>query len=1123
MVDDGAATEAGEPDYTLFGGVSARIDGVEVDLGGPKPRAVLALLLLTPGRTTPVDTIVDAVWEGAPPPRAEASLRGYVSNLRKALGGDPNRIVWRDGGYELRAGAASIDVDRFDQLVDDGQHALRTGDAARARVLLAGALGLAAGRPFGSVADLPALREAGARLERRRRDAADALLDARLALGEHDSLIGDLVAAVAAEPLSERRHAQLALALYRSGRAVEALRSIADARRLLADEVGVAPGPDLVDLEQAILDHEPRLAWHAPAEAEAGDAPGDAGGSVGTVRGSGFVARDREVDVLVSAIATESRAGRVIVVAGEAGIGKTALVAEAVDRAGRTGSVAWGRCSELARNAPFHAWRAIASRLDAVAGGAQFTAALTSPDDATEPLSGRMRVYAGVVAALLASGRAVVVVDDLQWADEATLSLLELLTDALADLPLVLVVTLRTPMIDPAPELSDCLAAMARASDFRRLDLTGLDVGGLGALATQSVGAERGARLGAFLHERTSGNPFFARELLALLVAEGRTEEPAAAAADRLVPAAVQDVIRRRASRLPPAAQQLLSAAAVLGRAFDADVAAGVAGIPLADALDAFVPALDAGFLRADGTRPGRYVFAHALVVETLLAEQNPVRLARLHARAARAIEALRPVDDSTIDELAQHAFAGASAGVAVEAVQYSSRAADLAIAAHAYNAAAAHLEHALYAQEMSAPHDRRRRLELLTRLGVALGDAGAMARARTTLADAAQLADQLGDADAMATALVHVSADDLWSSLDWAQSDPRMVELIDRALAAIDAGDRAPRAELLAAKAAQLYYLDAAAEADQLSRAAVAMADRVAVAITQARVLVQRYWVMWRPSGVAARTETADALVRLTGVGGLPPAFAPLAHLARFTTAYELGDAAEAARSIQLARAAADPVRTPSAWSYVLYAEASLLLLRGVFADAETKIGELHESFRRTRPFVAETTRGALMAQLRCEQGATDEAVASLEVLGETAYASSIAWFRAWILAEGGRIEAAAAELDSFDGPLPDDWYAIVVLTAAVHAAARSGAVGFLHRHLDELRPLAPFVACAGSGGVVLGPVALALARGELALGKTDAARSYLDAGLQQAERMDAKPWIARGLALRGEIEQVL
>jgi len=225
--------------------------------------------------------------------------------------------------------------------------------------------------------------------------------------------------------------------------------------------------------------------------------------------------------------------------------------------------------------------------------------------------------------------------------------------------------------------------------------------------------------------------------------------------------------------------------------------------------------------------------------------------------------------------------------------------------------------------------------------------------------------------------------------------------------------------------------------------------------------------------------------------------------------------------RLLRTARVTADPVHTPSAWSYVLYAEASLLLLRGAFAEAEAKIAELHEAFRRTRPFVADTTYSALMAQLRSEQGATDEAIAFLEILRFTAYAESISWLRAWILAEGGRSEAAARELDAFDGPPPDDWYGIVVLTAAVHAAASSGAVGFLRRHLDELRPLAPFVACAGNGGVVIGPVALALARGELALGNIDAARGYLDAAAQQADALQAEPWVARCNAVRVAIEE--
>jgi DNA-binding SARP family transcriptional activator/nucleoside-triphosphatase THEP1 len=1114
VVDDGAGADDGRSEYRLFGGVRALLDGVDVDLGGPKPRSVLALLLLQPGRTVPVDSIIDAVWEGSPPERAEISLRGYVSNLRTALGGDSERIVWRDGGYALQASAATIDVHRFEESAEAGQHALRAGDAAQARTRLSDALALSVGRPLGSLADLAAMRDVVARLERRRRETEDALLDARLALGEHDSLIASLVAAVAAEPLSERRHARLALALYRSGRAVDALRSLEEARRVLAEEVGVSPGPELVDLEQAILDHEPRLAWlprSGASEARPGADPERL-----------FVGREREIGILVDAIAASGNAGQVVVVSGEAGVGKTALVSEAAERAGRADSVVWGRCSELAVNAAFHPWHAIASRIDAVAGGTDLASALTRRDDAGEPISGRLLVQAGVAAALRRAGRTVIVVDDLQWADEASLSLFELLADELLDLPLVVIATLRTPTTDMPQALVDCLGALARGHGFRRVDLVGLDVDELRALASRSVGPEIGERVSGFLHERTNGNPFFAREVLALLVAEGRAGEPAAAATDRSVPAAVHDVIRRRASRLPPSTQQVLSAAAVFGRAFDADVVAGVIEEADSDVLDALVPALDAGLLTADPVRPGRYLFAHALVGETFVAEQNPVRLARLHAAAARVLEARRPVDDSTIDALAYHAYEGASAGTAAAAAEYSARAAAIAVAGYAYRAAAAHLERALYALELAAPHDQPRRLQLLTDLGIALGNAGDMTRARAVLADAAELAERLGDFGAMAAALVQLNADDLWSSLDWSQHNPRTVQLIDRALDGVDPGDCAARAELLAAKAAELYYVDARDDADALSRAAVEMATRLAEPMTQARVLLQRYWVMWRPTGSAARIEAADSLVRLTRGGRLPPRFAPLAHLARFTTAYELGDATVADRSIQLARAAADPMHTPSAWSYVLYAEVSLHLVRGAFADAEKKIAELHEAFLRTRPFVAETTRHALLAQLRCEQGSTDEAVAHLEIFRDTAYAASISWLRAWILAEGGRTDDAAAELAAFDGPMPDDWYGFVVLTAAVHAAALSGAVDFLHRHLDELRPLAAFVACAGNGGVVLGPVSLALARAELALGNVDAARTYLDTAVKQAEGLRAEPWIARCLALGHDIERL-
>lgn len=1107
--------------YRLFGGVAAVRAGVEVDVGGPKPRAVLAMLLIEVGRPVSVDRIIDAVWEDDPPARAEISVRGYVSNLRKALGGEPDLIVWREGSYRLRASGTDLDTGRFEALVARGTEALRVGDHAAARARLSQALTLWTGEPFGALGDLHAVRDAAFRLRERRYEAQDSLIDTRLALGEHHEIVGDLVAAVAAEPLRERRRAQLALALYRSGRAVDALRSIEDARRVLADDVGVALAPNLVELERSILDHDDGLAWRPPGPEES-DGVDDVGRDdrQRDDRDPPFVGRQRALETVREALSmvggeAGSYAGHVIVVSGEAGIGKTALVTEAASSPRLTRPIFWARCSEATIAAPLRPWRTLAARVEHLTGDASLSTALQQHGDPMlDPLSGRLGVHAAIAEALRVAGPLVIVFDDLQWADDASLALLELLAEDLADLPVVLLTTLRTPVVAPSTALVDCLGSIARSPRFVRLVLEGLDEADVARWITHTIGESRAEAVAPFVYERTEGNPFFVQEVVALIVAEGRPEAPL----DRSVPASIQDAIRRRTSRLPPITQRTLSAAAVLGRSFDADLVAPIVESALSEVLSALMPALDAGLVTEDPGRPGRYAFAHALVPETLLLEQNAVRRGELHARATRALEQRRPLTDTTVDEIARHAYAGAAAGTAHAAVDYSVRAADLARASFADGVVAIHLEHALHALDLSAAPDHRRRLGLLIDLGIARGNSGDITGARDALADAAQLAVDLGDVDAMATALIHVNVDDLWSSLDWAQHDARTLALIDRALDLIDDRDSAARAGLLAAKAAQLYYLDTE-RADALSATAVDVARRVGEPMTLARVLVQRYWAMWRPSGNAARSETAAALLALTNTHPLPPAFTPLAHLACFSAAYEVGDRDASERALAGARAAADPVRTASAWTYVLYAEVSGLLLRGSFVDAERSIGEAYDAFRRTRRVVADTTRAALLAQLRAEQGATDEAVEHLEIFRTTAYAASIAWLRAWILAEGGRLDQARAELRSFAGPLPDDWYRGVVLTGAIHAAAAVGNHDFLRRHLDELEPLSGLIACAGSGGLVLGPVDLALARAYFAIGDTDRAEGRLAAALEQARALDASPWIVRCLALRHTI----
>jgi hypothetical protein len=273
-------------------------------------------------------------------------------------------------------------------------------------------------------------------------------------------------------------------------------------------------------------------------------------------------------------------------------------------------------------------------------------------------------------------------------------------------------------------------------------------------------------------------------------------------------------------------------------------------------------------------------------------------------------------------------------------------------------------------------------------------------------------------------------------------------------------------------------------------------------------RVLLQQYWAEWRPSGNAERSRNAHRMLDLVDRADLPPGSAPLAHLARFAAAYEVADAPESDRQLRLARASADPVRTPAAWSYVLYAQVSTELLRGDLDDAERSIDELETALRRSRRFVAETTRAALRMQLRVEQGRTDEALDEAAVLGASIYASPISWFRAWAMAEGGRTGDVDRSLAAYDSAIADDWFKVPLLTAGVTAAAASGNLEFLSRHVDELRPFARMLACAGSGGIVIGPVSLALARASRTLGDDMAADGYLRIAEDIAERMGATPW---------------
>jgi DNA-binding SARP family transcriptional activator/ABC-type transport system substrate-binding protein len=245
--------------FGLLGPLEVRTDEKVLRLGGAKQRALLAILLVHANEVVSRDRLIEEIWPDRPPGGAAHSLDHQISRLRKVLD-PPDTLVTQSGGYMLRANPGDIDVHRFEENLERGRQANAAGNPTEALATLDSALDLWRGPALAQIADEPLLCVEAQRLEELRLTALEERSDARLALGEHHHLVAELDALVQRHPLRERLRAQLMLALYRSGRQAEALRVYADARRALVDELGLEPGPELQQLEQSILRHDPSLA-----------------------------------------------------------------------------------------------------------------------------------------------------------------------------------------------------------------------------------------------------------------------------------------------------------------------------------------------------------------------------------------------------------------------------------------------------------------------------------------------------------------------------------------------------------------------------------------------------------------------------------------------------------------------------------------------------------------------------------------------------------------------------------------------------------------------------------------------------------------------------------------------
>ncbi|WP_367038760.1 BTAD domain-containing putative transcriptional regulator [Streptomyces sp. Je 1-332] len=313
-----------DTDYRLLGPVEAWCAGRRLSLGGPKPRALLAALLLEPGRVVSVEALIDAIWGERPPDTARSLIQSYVSALRRALPADA--IETRPPGYLIRADATLVDRVEFERLAAQGRQAAAEGDHGAAARLLGDALALWRGPALGGIGET--LRAMADQLDEARQAALEERIVAELAqTGRERELVAELTALVSTHPTRERLRGQLMLTLYRLGRQAEALAVYAEGRDVLTEELGIDPGPDLRRMYEAILRADEEL---LPATA---DSPGPTPRDTAAIPVAAllpptigdFTGRDTQLADVRAALSGPRDAMPVVVLSGPGGVGKSTL------------------------------------------------------------------------------------------------------------------------------------------------------------------------------------------------------------------------------------------------------------------------------------------------------------------------------------------------------------------------------------------------------------------------------------------------------------------------------------------------------------------------------------------------------------------------------------------------------------------------------------------------------------------------------------------------------------------------------------------------------------------------------------------------------------------------------
>jgi tetratricopeptide (TPR) repeat protein len=860
---------------------------------------------------------------------------------------------------------------------------------------------------------------------------------------------------------------------------------------------------------------------------------------MGWVVTPGLVGQDGALAVLRAAVdgAAAGRGGLVLV-AGEAGIGKTALVSHIAGHVAQRGlGVLWATCWDGPGAPAYWPWVQIVrgyveicdpallrAQLGTAAGElARFVGEIGAVlSDLPAAVGGagdfdsdqaRFRLFDAVSSFLAraASDRPLcVVLDDLQWADASTLLLLQFLARRLPMSAVVVIGCYRDTEVGPDHPL---VAEVGRGAGL--VELTGLDRAEVARLMVEVGPADPSPELVDQVFTRTGGNPFFVREVTRLMTARSGAQHLDSRQGS--IPVGVRQVVEQRLARLPQTCTALLAVAAVVGQEVSGALLARAAGVSAATMVELTDAAVRARVLAEPAAATGPYRFCHDLFRETLYAGLSASERTVLHRRVGQALQQLARNDaEGGAAALAHHfllAVLGPGDRTSTDgdnALRYAMAAGDMSSARLAFEDAVGHYGRALDGLGAAGVLGRGARLDLLLGRADALRRAGEVAPARDDYQQVARLARQSGQIVHLARSALGVHA----LGVESGTSRAGCVVLLDEAVQLLTE-DTALKAEVMACLARELYLSDAGARgrAEQLSHAAAAIARRVGDDTTLAVCLLAGHDALWRPGTAEQRRTIATEMAAVAHRAGDRAAESE-AWLLRASAGLELGDPRfllDLDAFVRLATAAGQPHHT----YLVLTRRANAAIITGSFAEAERLIAEAGRLAAAIGEPDAWNVQTRLEWELCSAQGRRVDAEARLRTCDLPHLKD---WYDGLIglcLLERGERTEALQVIDGAVRPRPQDLPMPYVVTAQWaelgEAAAAAGLLGPCRRFYDALAPYAGttvvIAAAVGFGGAVdhhLGVLAAAL-------GRTGDAVEHFERAAAMHERLGARPWLAR------------